>query len=115
MNPKELAKTACHALEEKKGINITVIDISKVSVMADYFIIAGGNNENQVHALADSVEEELLKAGVSKRHLEGYDNANWILMDFQDVIVHIFNEEDRAFYTLERIWSDGAVVDVNDL
>lgn len=115
MESKEIAKIAYEALAEKKGINITMIDISNVSVLADYFIIAGGNNENQVHALADNVEEELAKVDVTKRHLEGYQNANWILMDFQDVIVHIFNEEDRAFYALERIWSDGKVIDVNDL
>jgi ribosome-associated protein len=115
MESKEMAKIAFNALDEKKGIDITVIDISKISVIADYFIIAGGNNENQVKALADSVEEEFAKVKLSPKHTEGYNNANWILMDFNDVIVHIFNEDDRLFYDLERIWRDGQLVDVNTL
>lgn len=115
MSSKELAKIAYNALDEKKGVNITVIDISEISVIADYFIIAGGNNENQVKALADSVEEELYKAETVPKHIEGYDNANWILMDFGDIIVHVFNEEDRLFYDLERIWRDGKQVNINEL
>lgn len=115
MESRKIAKKAYEALDDKKGINITVIDISKISVLADYFIIAGGNNENQVKALADNVEEELAKAELSPKHIEGYNRANWILMDFGDVIVHIFNEEDRLFYDLERIWRDGQMIDVKDL
>lgn len=115
MESKELAKIAYNALDDKKGINITIIDISKISVLADYFIIAGGNNENQVKALAGNVEEEFAKAKISPKHIEGYNSANWILMDFNDVIVHVFNEDDRLFYDLERIWRDGQVVDVNEL
>lgn len=116
MTSKELAKIAYNALDDKKGINISVIDISEISTLADYFIIAGGNNENQVKALADNVEEELYKSGeVTPKHIEGYDNANWILMDFNDIIIHIFNEEDRLFYDLERIWRDGKQVNIREL
>lgn len=115
MNSKELAKIAYNALDEKKGINITIIDISEISILADYFVIAGGNNENQVKALADSVEEEYAKVNLHPKHIEGYNNANWILMDFNDVIVHIFNEDDRLFYDLERIWRDGKTVNIKDL
>lgn len=115
MESREMAKIAFDALDDKKGINITVIDISKISVLADYFIIAGGNNENQVKALANNVEEQFAKSKISAKHIEGYNNANWILMDFSDVIVHVFNEEDRLFYDLERIWRDGQIVDVNEL
>lgn len=116
MTSKELAKIAYNALDDKKGINISVIDISKISTLADYFIIAGGNNENQVKALADNVEEVLYKSGeVTPKHIEGYDNANWILMDFNDIIIHIFNEEDRLFYDLERIWRDGKQVNIREL
>lgn len=115
MTSRELAKIAYEALDEKKGVNISVIDISEISVIADYFIIVGGNNENQVKALADNVEEELYKAGCTPKHIEGYDNANWILMDFNDIIIHVFNEDDRLFYDLERIWRDGKQVNVNDL
>lgn len=106
MESRELAKIAYNALDEKKGINISIIDISEISTLADYFIIAGGNNENQVKALANSVEEEMHKVDCKPKHIEGFDNANWILMDFSDIIVHVFNEEDRLFYDLERIWRE---------
>lgn len=115
MTSKELAKIAYNALDEKKGINISVIDISEISTIADYFIIAGGYNENQIKALANNVEEQLYKAEVTPKHIEGYDKANWILMDFNDIIIHIFNEEDRLFYDLERIWRDGKQVNINEL
>ena len=114
MESRELAKIAYNALDEKKGINISIIDISEISTLADYFIIAGGNNENQVKALANSVEEEMYKVDCKPKHIEGFDNANWILMDFSD-IVHVFNEEDRLFYDLERIWRDGKHLEVTDL
>lgn len=115
MESRELAKIAYNALDEKNGINISIIDISEISTLADYFIIAGGNNENQVKALANSVEEEMYKVDCKPKHIEGFDNANWILMDFSDIIVHVFNEEDRLFYDLERIWRDGKHLEVTDL
>ena len=114
MGSKQITKIAFDALEDKKGVNIKVIDISNISILADYFIIAGGTNENQVKALADNVEEKLAEADTMPRQIEGYDNANWILMDYQDVIIHIFNEQDRLFFDLERIWSDGQLVDVKE-
>lgn len=114
MDSKQITKIAFDALEDKKGVNIKVIDISNISILADYFIIAGGTNENQVKALADNVEEKLAEADTMPRQIEGYDNANWILMDYQDVIIHIFNEQDRLFFDLERIWSDGQLVDVKE-
>lgn len=113
MNSKELAKIAYKALDDKKGVNIKVIDISEISIIADYFIIAGGNNENQVKAMADNVEEELHKVGINPNNIEGYTAANWILMDFGDIIIHVFNEDDRLFYDLERIWRDGKTVSID--
>lgn len=106
-NSKEMAKLAVAALEEKKAGDIRIIDISDVSVLADYFIIASGRNRNQVQAMADEVEERLGQAGYVENQVEGYQTANWILMDYRDVIVHIFDEENRLFYDLERIWRDG--------
>lgn len=114
MDSKQVTKIAFDALEDKKGVNIKVIDISSISILADYFIIAGGTNENQVKALADNVEEKLAKVDLMPKQIEGYDNANWILMDYQDVIIHIFNEQDRLFFDLERIWSDGQLVDAKE-
>ena len=107
MEALEMAKLAYKALDDKKGRDIVVLDIRSVSVLADYFIIASGDNERQVQALADSVDEALGRAGCEKRAVEGTRGSTWILLDFNDIIVHIFNSEDRLFYDLERIWRDG--------
>ena len=115
MTSKELAKLACDALDDKKALEIKVIDIHEVSVIADYFIIASGTNRNQVQAMADNVDETLGRAGYEPKQIEGYQNANWILMDYRDIVIHIFDEENRLFYDLERIWRDGTVVEVEDL
>ena len=98
-----------------KAEDITIIDISEVSVLADYFIIADGSNRNQVQAMADSAEEALGRAGYDAKQIEGYQSANWILMDYKDIIVHVFSKEDRAFYDLERIWRDGKQISKEDL
>lgn len=115
MNSSEAAKLAITALEDKKAEDIKVIDISEVSVIADYFIIATGTNRSQIQALSDNVEETLGKAGIPLRQVEGYDNANWVLLDFRDVIVHIFDKENRLFYDLERIWRDGRMIGKENL
>ncbi len=112
---KKMAQIAYCALEDKKAEEITIIDISKISILADYFIIASGNNRNQVQAMADNVEDELGKAGHTAKQIEGYQSANWILMDYKDVIIHVFSKEDRAFYDLERIWRDGVVISPEEL
>ena len=109
---KMMAQIACKAIDDKKGQDIKIIDIQSVSVLADYFIIADGSNPNQVQAMADNVEEMLGKAGCECKQIEGYQSANWILMDYKDIIVHVFSKEDRAFYDLERIWRDGKVVEL---
>lgn len=111
----EMAKLVIEALEDKKAEDIKVIDISEVSVIADYFIIAGGSNANQIQALSNNVEEKLGKAGYPVKQVEGYETANWILMDFQDVIVHIFDKENRLLYDLERIWRDGKQIAAADI
>lgn len=99
-------------LEEKKAIDVVIIDIRELSVMADYFVIASGNNVNQVHAMADFVEDELAKEGLRHKAVEGYNNANWILMDYGDIIIHLFDKESREFYDLERIWKGGKKVEI---
>ncbi len=115
MDSKEIAKLAIAALEDKKAEDIKVIDISEVSVIADYFIIANGTNRSQIQALSDNVEEKLGRAGVPLKQIEGYDNANWVLLDFHDVIIHIFDKENRLFYDLERIWRDGRMIETASL
>lgn len=115
LSSKEMAKMAVDSLEEKKSIDVRVIDISEVSTIADYFIIGEGSNRNQVQAIADEVEECFDKAGIEPKQIEGYQSANWILLDYRDVIIHIFDSESRQFYDLERIWKDGKEIDSSDL
>lgn len=115
MTSKELTKLAAAALEDRKAEDVTVIDISEISPIADYFIIANGTNQNQLQAMRDAVDEALYKAGVKVQQIEGNQSSTWILMDYGDIIIHIFSKEDRLFYDLERTWRDGKVVDVSEL
>lgn len=110
----EMAKLACRALDEKKGKDIKVIDIHEVSVIADYFVIASASNQNQVQAMVDNVEEMLTKVGYEPKQIEGTRNSSWILMDYGDLIIHVFDEENRLFYDLERIWRDGKVLEMEE-
>ena len=110
---KMMAQIACKAIDDKKGQDNKVIDIHNVSVIADYFVIASGTNSNQVQAIVDNVEEQLGRAGFEAKQIEGNRNSSWILMDYGDVIVHVFDEENRLFYDLERIWRDGKVLEMD--
>ena len=110
---KMMAQIACKAIDDKKGQDIKVIDIHNVSVIADYFVIASGTNSKQVQAIVDNVEEQLGRAGFEAKQIEGNRNSSWILMDYGDVIVHVFDEENRLFYDLERIWRDGKVLEMD--
>lgn len=112
---KDMAKIAVAALEDKKGEDVRVIEIGDISVIADYLVIANGNNASQVQALADNVEESLERQGYKPKAIEGIRNASWILMDYGDVIVHVFSKEDRLFYDLERIWRDGKTITIENL
>ena len=111
---RKMAAMACDALDDKKANDIKVIDIEKVSSLADYFIMASGSNRNQVQAMADNVDEVLERAGYPVKQIEGYSTANWILMDYGDIVIHIFDEENRLFYDLERIWRDGKFIDAEE-
>lgn len=115
MTSLETARLAAKALSDKKGLDIRVIRINDISVLADYMVIATGTSSTQVKAMSDNVEYELDKAGISVSHIEGYRSNSWILMDYIDVIVHVFIEESRDFYDLERLWKDGEVIDVSDI
>ena len=109
---KEMARVAFGALEDKKGEDTCVIDISHVSVLADYFVISNGNSDSQVRALVDNVEEKMHKAGFTQKQGEGRNGGSWVLLDYGDIIVHIFDKENRSFYNLEHIWSDGREVEM---
>ena len=110
----KMAQIAVKALDDKKGINIKVIDISKVSTVSDYFVIASGNSKSQVTTLIDNVEEFLGKEGYDATQREGYATGAWVLLDYSDIIVHVFDRESREFYNLERIWRDGVEVDIEE-
>lgn len=112
---KEMCRIVLAALEDKKAEDIKIIDISDVTVIADYFIIAGGSNNSQIQALCDNVDKSLVQAGFHIKQMEGYDTANWVLMDYGDVIVHIFDKENRLLYNLERIWRDGKTISLDEL
>lgn len=115
MNSKELVKIAYNALQDKKGHDIRIIDITQVSSMGDFFIIADGTNKNQVQAMCDNVEEFLNKSGAKLKNREGYANGGWILLDYYDIIIHIFVEEERSFYDLEHVWRDGIQISIGDI
>ena len=115
MNTAELCKIAVEALEDRKAEDVKVIDIREISPIADYFIIANGTNQNQIQAMRDAADEALYKAGLTVKQVEGNQNSTWILMDYGDIIIHVFDEGNRLFYDLERIWRDGKVLDESEL
>ena len=115
MTSAEYCKIAVNALEDKKAEDVKVIDIREISPIADFFIIADGMNQNQIQAMRDAVDEALYKADLKVRQVEGNQSSTWILMDYNDIIIHIFSKEDRLFYDLERIWKDGKDISVDEL
>lgn len=112
---KEMVKIAVNALNDKKAEDVKIIDISEVSTLADYFVIANGTNINQVKALADNIDKDLDKKGYPVKHVEGYQSGNWILLDYGDIIIHIFDTENRLFYNLEKMWSNGKFIESSSI
>ena len=111
MTSREMLKIAYTVLDEKKGEDIKVIDISNISVIADYFLIASANNINQLQAMSDELQEKFSKEGIEVKQVEGNRSATWILLDYGDLVIHLFDKEERLFYDLERIWTDGKIVE----
>lgn len=111
MEPYELAKEAARLLDDKKAERINVIKIDDISSLADYFVIATGISSTHVRALADEAEEQLKAGGVAPARIEGYRSNSWILLDYSGVVVHIFTQEARDFYDLDRMWADGEKMD----
>lgn len=112
---KEMAQLAIKAMEDKKAEDVRIIDITGVSTIADYFIICSGNNASQIQAICDNVDEMLGRAGFEKKQIEGYESANWVLIDYRDIIVHVFDKQNRIYYDLERIWRDGKMIEADEL
>lgn len=110
-----MARTAVEALKDKLGEDIRILDLHKVSVLADYFVIAHGSNRNHVQALLEAVEEKLEEAGYTIYDKEGMESYTWGLLDCHRIIVHVFTQEARVFYNLEKIWSQGQPVDPEEI
>jgi ribosome-associated protein len=105
---------AVRAALDKKAYDVVVLDLRHTSAFTDFFVLCSGQNQRQVKAIADAVEETLRAARVRPAHVEGYDRAEWVLMDFFSFIVHVFTPQTRAFYSLERLWGDAERIEVND-
>ena len=116
MTPKELAVIAVKALDDKKGKEISAIEVTEQTTLADYFVIASGSSNTQINALCGAVEKAMKEqAGEDPLRREGYRDGTWVLLDFSSVVVHIFNEEARKFYDLERLWGDAQEVDLTQV
>lgn len=115
MTAIEIAKESAKILDSKKALNIKVIGIQDISVLADYFVIANGTSSTHVKALADEVEFQLKQLDVLPDHIEGHNNNTWILLDYGNVIIHVFNNESREFYDLDRLWKDGEQIDLTGI
>lgn len=112
---KQMVKRICQVLDGKKAEDITVIDISQISSISDYFIVTNGTSLPHVQTLVDEISRELSKLDYKPNTVEGGRSATWILLDYIDVVIHVFTKEDREFYNLERIWRDGRFVSLKDI
>ena len=112
---RELMEVCVKALDDRLAQDIEVMDVSSLTDLGDYFVMATGNSSTQVRALADEVEEKAKEAGFSLHHREGYKGESWILIDFADVIVHVFDRENREFYALEHLWEDAKKIDIEGI
>ena len=112
---KDTLRLALKAVEEKKAIDILVLDISSIATFASYFLLCTGESSRQIHAIVDEVERKLREKGYRPSHIEGYRNAEWVLMDYLDLVVHVFSKSARAYYDLERLWRDSKKLDTKKL
>lgn len=114
LEPKELTDEIVRLLDSKKGEDIEVIQIENLTILADYFVICTGTSVTHVRSLSDEVEYKLKEREILPLHVEGYNSSTWILLDYGSVIVHVFTEETRSFYSLERLWADAPRVEISN-
>lgn len=112
MDSKGLINKIVTAMEDKKARDISIIDIHDITIIADYFLICSGTSTTHIKAIADEIQFKLNELGLEADHKEGYDTARWVLLDYADVVIHVFHQEDRGFYNLERLWSDGEMTNI---
>mgnify|MGYP000112909814 CR=1 FL=1 len=115
MTSLELAKETVKILDEKKAMDLKVIGIKDISVLADYFVFSTGTSSTHVKSLAEEVEFKLKQFGVSPEHVDGYRSNSWVLLDYGNVMVHIFTEDAREFYNLDRLWQDAEKIDISGI
>lgn len=115
MTIEQYLKIAYKAIDDKLGEDIKILKIGSISSLTDYFVISGASNERQVKAIADNIEKELEGKGLFVRGKEGTDTCNWVLLDYGDFIIHIFKNDDREFYNLERLWKDAPSLDLDQI
>lgn len=115
MTANELVKNTVKILDSKKAEELVAIRVKDLTILAEYFIIANGTSNTQVKTLADEVEYQLGEMGIKPHKVEGYQSGNWIVLDYIDVVVHIFLTETREFYSLERLWADGDVLNTETI
>jgi ribosome-associated protein len=114
LDSKQLADKITECIFSKKGFDVKILDLHNLTTIADLFIICSADSETQVKAISDSVDKELRDQGIKSWHKEGYKALSWVLIDYVDVVVHIFKKETRQFYNLEKLWGDAPVIDVED-
>ena len=114
MKPLDFAKDVANIILTKKGYDIKILNLKNLSSVSDYFLICSADSDVQVKAIADEIDKKLSKQGIKCYHKEGFESLNWVLLDYFDVIVHIFKEESRIYYNLEKLWGDAPVIDIAD-
>lgn len=107
MQDRALAQEIAQVIYDKKGRDIIVLDVRKLTVICDYMVIATGRTANQVTAMADDVDDRMADLGLNLRRTEGQQNGRWVVLDYGHIMVHLFHQDDRAYYNLERLWEDG--------
>lgn len=114
MSSKQLADKITEQIFSKKGFDVILLDLRKLTAIADYFVICSADSDTQVKAIADEIDSKLAEEGIKSWHIEGYRALSWILIDYVDVVVHIFKKDSREFYKLEKLWGDAPSVKVED-
>ncbi len=114
MTPKEIAKTALKAADDRKAMGLTLLNVESLTSLADYFVICNGSSNTQLRAISDAVEEALSKEGIEPKSIEGYRSASWVLLDYGSVVVHVFKNDAREFYSLDRLWSDATAENIEE-
>ena len=114
MKTKEVIDKIVELIQSKKGFEIKILDLRKLNAIADFFIICSAGSDTQVKAIADEVDKNLRNVGTKSLHKEGYDTLNWVLLDYLDVVVHVFTKDSRAFYSLEKLWGDSLITEIED-